>query len=54
MTAAEREVIARIVRETCTAQNIPLAVPAEVCRQVAAILRNSTRVPRKAVADVAT
>jgi len=51
VTAAEREVIARIVRETCDEQNVPLIVPPEVCKAVATIL--SSKASRKVVADAA-
>jgi len=43
VTAAEREQIRAIVERTCREQGIPLVVPAEVARQIAAMLRTSSK-----------
>jgi hypothetical protein len=50
VSPAEREVIARIVRESCAEQGIPLTVPAEVCAEVAKILEAAAGRARAGVA----
>lgn len=55
MTAAELDQVRAIVAQTCAAQGVPLTVPGDVARAVAAMIaggRRRRRSPARATADV--